>query len=328
MTCNSTENGPTAELVQVYDLSLSARVTWQAHSLSNAGTNGSNRIMPRRQLLADGTEVDACSGNIAKHYHAMLLAEYLEAAGVPLCPACVQRDARRAAALAERQDYIGVTMERLLLECGLCDIHGFLVTARNASPDGSSEARQKLAKNSLVDFSFALSIPGSFAESLHLATRSGTSKDDGQMLMKRPVRSGQYALAVRYGAVGIGVDTYRWDVAITDAEERLRRHRAVLSALCDQLLSPDGAMTATQLPHLSGLEGAVSVRVNAGRAPLYSGLQEDFVTQLVSMSGDNCRVFPFHTVVEFSNVMSRLIKHSVPALPVERIKVDAVKSVM
>ena len=47
----------------MYELSMNVRVSWQAHSLSNAGTNGSNRIMPRRQLLADGNETDACSGS-------------------------------------------------------------------------------------------------------------------------------------------------------------------------------------------------------------------------------------------------------------------------
>ncbi len=85
----------------IYELSICARVTWQAHSASNAGNNGSNRLMPRHQLLADGHETDACSGNIAKHHHAVLLAEYLEAAGSPLCLACSARDGRRAAALID-----------------------------------------------------------------------------------------------------------------------------------------------------------------------------------------------------------------------------------
>jgi len=88
----------------IYEMSINVRATWQAHSLSNAGNNGSNRLLPRRQLLADGTETDACSGNIAKHHHAALLAEYLEAAGSPLCPACRSRDGRRAAALIERPE--------------------------------------------------------------------------------------------------------------------------------------------------------------------------------------------------------------------------------
>jgi len=126
----------------MYEMSISVRATWQAHSLSNAGTNGSIRLLPRRQLLADGTETDACSGNIAKHHHAVMLAEYLEASGIPLCPACASRDGRRAAALVGLPGYKVLTIERILTECALCDAHGFLVTAKNAASDGSSAARQ------------------------------------------------------------------------------------------------------------------------------------------------------------------------------------------
>src|SRR5260370_42526160 len=89
----------------IYELSINVRVSWQAHSLSNAGTNGSNRLMPRRQMLADGSETDACSGSIAKHHHAVRPAEYLAASSVPLCPAFQQRGRRRAAALIERPEY-------------------------------------------------------------------------------------------------------------------------------------------------------------------------------------------------------------------------------
>src|SRR5712692_6493074 len=82
-----------------YDMTINARVAWQAHSISNAGDDGSNRLLPRRQLLADETETDACSGDILKHHHAALLAEYFEAEGLPLCPACRMRDSRRAGGL-------------------------------------------------------------------------------------------------------------------------------------------------------------------------------------------------------------------------------------
>ena len=57
----------------IYEMSVNVLVAWQAHSLSTAGNNGSNRLLPRRQLLADKTETDAISGNIAKHHHAALV---------------------------------------------------------------------------------------------------------------------------------------------------------------------------------------------------------------------------------------------------------------
>jgi CRISPR-associated autoregulator DevR family len=299
----------------MYELSLNLRVSWQAHSLSNAGTDGSNRLRSRRQLLADGSNTDACSGSIAKHHHAVLLAEYLAASGIALCPACRRRDGRRAAALMDRPEYRDLSMPQILQGCGLCDAHGFLVTPKNANSQQGTQARQRLTKHSLVEFSFALGLPKRSQESVHLFTRIGDSKDEGQMLMKMPTRSGDYALMVRYTSVGIGVDTDKWRVVIADERQRQTRHRAILSTLRDTLLSPDGAMTATMLPHLTGLQGAIVVRKTVGRAPMYSALEQDFIAQLCAMRNDDCQVFPFDTVHAFYTLMQELIATSVPCLP-------------
>lgn len=299
----------------IYELSINVRVSWQAHSLSNAGTNGSNRLMPRRQMLADGSETDACSGSIAKHHHAALLAEYLAASGTPLCPACQQRDGRRAAALVERPEYKNISVEQILQGCGLCDAHGFLVTPKNANSQQGTEARHRLTKHSLVEFSFALGLPNRTNETSHLFTRVGDSKEEGQMLMKMPARSGDYALIVRYTSVGVGVDTDKWRVAILDERQRLNRHRAILSTLHDTLLSPDGAMTAAMLPHLTGLQGVIVVRNAVGRAPVYSALREDFIARLSAMRSDTCLVCPFETVDAFHAVMENLVATSAPCLP-------------
>ncbi len=137
----------------IYEMSVNVLVAWQAHSLSTAGNNGSNRLLPRRQLLADKTETDAISGNIAKHHHAALVAEYFAADGSPLCPACRVGDGRRAAALIDRPDYQDLSIERIVRECALCDTHGFLVTAKNADSEAGTPARQKVTKNTLLDFS-------------------------------------------------------------------------------------------------------------------------------------------------------------------------------
>jgi CRISPR-associated autoregulator DevR family len=299
----------------MYEMSINVRVTWHAHSLSNVGTNGSIRLLPRRQLLADGTETDACSGNIAKHHHAALLAEYFQAVGVPLCPACAARDGRRAAALVGQPGYQTLSLERILTECGLCDAHGFLVTAKHAARDGSTEARQKISKHSLLEFSMALALPQQHAESTQLYTRSGNSKEDGQMLMKMPARSGAYAVCVRYKSAGIGMDTDKWKVVVRDPAERLRRHQAILSALRDQWLSPEGALTATSLPHLTGLTGVIAVRGSAGRAPLYSPLDTEFAAHLAAMSTAACQVFPFESVEGFHALLNQLIETSEPYLP-------------
>lgn len=308
----------TADQIPIYDLSINARSTWQAHGLSNAGDNGSNRLLPRRQLLADGVETDACSGNILKHYHAMLTAEYMEAVGIPLCPACTSRDGRRAAALIGLADYKDLSIERILRECGLCDAHGFLVTAKNAARDGSAEARERVSKRSLIEFGFSLGVPGNYAETVHLMTRVGDSKEGGQMLMKMTTRSGIYAFSARYNASGIGVDTYKRRLLLPDGQKRRQRHAAVLAAFRDLIISPSGALTSTMLPHLTDLVGAIMVRCSVGRAPMSSALKNDFVQRLSQMNDSTCQLFPFDGVDGFYRVMGQLIETSYPCLPTTR----------
>lgn len=289
----------------IYELSINARVAWQAHSMSNIGSGGSNRLFPRRQLLADGTETDACSGNIEKHHHAAILAEYLDDAGQQLCPACARRDSRRAAALAT------VPCMEEILECGMCDIHGFLIPAKSAG-DGAM-GRQRRAKHTLLDFSFALALPGHFSESPQLFTRMGDDTGDGQMVMKATARSGEYALCIRYKCAGVGFDTNIWQMVIQDEAVRLVRHKAVLEALRDLLLSPTGALTAKMLPHLTGLTGVIIYRTRAGRASMYSPLEPDFADQLQAIAlrqGEEC--LRFKDVNEFSQQMEFLIGNTCP----------------
>src|SRR5687768_9776626 len=96
----------------IYDFSLSMRVGWDAHSLSNVGSNGTNRLLGRKILLADGVEADAASGNILKHHHAVLAREYLQSYGEPLCAACAIGDSRRAAGLSAAEQRNGYLVAR------------------------------------------------------------------------------------------------------------------------------------------------------------------------------------------------------------------------
>ena len=297
----------------IYELSLCVRVAWQAHSLSTAGNNGSNKVMARRQLLADGRETDACSGNIAKHTHAITVAEYFEAQNAPLCPACQKRDSRRAMALLGHPTYGDLSLERAIQECALCDSHGFLVTSKQG--DERTAPRKRLSKETLIDFSYALALPTRSRETTQLHTRvgSGGTREDGQMMMKFPVRSGKYALLVRYHCVGVGADLEHWELLVAEEQERLKRHQAILSALRDTLISPDGALTATMLPHLTGLMGIIAVNRTVGRAPLYSPIEEDFRERLLAMHNDSLQSSSFDTVDAFYHQMNHLIKTSKPA---------------
>lgn len=304
----------------VYELSISVMMEWQAHSLSNRGSNGSNRLLPRRQLLADGTEVDALSGSIEKHYHAMLLARYFEAEGISLCPACARLDSARAGALSDQPN---LSLDSILTGCGMCDTHGFLVTSKRASSKTDEAGRQGLNKHSLLEFSFGLGLPEHQHETGQIHTRRGAAEGAGQMIFTEPSRSAQYGMCIRYNSAGIGVDTETWRVIVADGEERVKRHRAILNALRDCILSPGGARTAAKLPHCSGLKGVVMVQRTPGRAPIYSPLDREFVTLLSSLGSPHREAFAFNTITEFNAIMTDLIAHSEPYLPGSRVKAEA-----
>jgi hypothetical protein len=120
-------------------------------------------------------------------------------------------------------------------------------------------------------------------------------------------------LGVRYLCAGIGADTERWQLFLKDQSLRAKRHRAILRALRDTLVSPDGAQVGTMLPHLTRLSGAIVVRTHMGRAPMYSALENDFVTRLQAMTDETCQVYPFETVDAFYHLMNTFIAASVPA---------------
>lgn len=298
--------------IPVYEMSINLCASLQAQSLSNSGSYGSNRLFGRDQLLIGGRKTQAFSGSILKHHHAIGLAEKMEEEGIPICAACARRDGRRAAALIGRDQKL--TIESVA-HCGVCDAHGTLVTAKNADSNDEAEPRRACSKHSLLEFSFGLALPEPQAETVHILTRIGDSKEDGQMLMKMPARSGSYAFNIRYKSVGIGVDTDKWRVIITDADQRMRRHQAILSVLRDQILSPSGALTSTMLPHLTGLRGAIVIRERAGRAAIYSALEEDFVERLVALTGAMDWVIPFNSIDEFCATMNLLISSSYPCMP-------------
>lgn len=127
---------------------------------------------------------------------------------------------------------------------------------------------------------------------------------------------GMYAFSVRYKSAGVGVDTDKWRVVLSDQQQRLKRHKAILLALRDQILSPSGALTTTILPHLTTITGAIAIRQTPGRAAIYSALQDDFVQRLTALDGAMGQVIVFDGIDDFCMKMNALIETSYPYLPV------------
>ncbi len=73
-------------------------------------------------------------------------------------------------------------------------------------------------------------------------------------------------------------------------------------------------MRRSRATPLTRLRGAIAVRTDVGRAPLYSALESDFVTRLQAMADETCQVYPFETIEAFYRLMNTFIATSVPAL--------------
>ncbi len=345
MTSESPDTVTIADTLAIYELTLNLRMRLEAHSASNAGAS-SVRLMPRRQQLANGIEVDAISGHLTKHHHAFLLAEYFRDNGIPLCKNCARGSSQRATGLTDGKGDMHTIMQQIVGECGICDTHGFLVPAKKEQPEANGNAapskprkrrkqsgplptpgRNRVNKDSVVQFAMGLALPDQFHEVEQLYTRGGENKAAGPMWFRRPVRSAEYAFSVCYKAAAIGMDTKKGDLVLTDQETRVARHRDVLQVLRDMFLHPVGALAATQLPHLTGLVGAIAVRTRAGRAPNWSALDPNFVAVLSDLADESCQVFTFDGPIRFAQVMNELITKSAPYIPQGASLAAAVKRV-
>jgi CRISPR-associated protein Cst2 len=138
-------------------MAITGRVIWNLHSLSNEGTVG-NVTEPRTLTLANKTKTDGVSGEMLKHMHVEALWS-LEGDKSKFCSAC--RELRPERANASREVTIQKTSKdamKTALKCELCDIHGFLVE------------RPQLARDSLVQFGWAVALPG-FGRDIHTHAR-------------------------------------------------------------------------------------------------------------------------------------------------------------
>ena len=298
----------------VNELGFSYRVNYVGQALSNSGSDSSTMLLGRRQMLANGRETNALSGNIFKHYHARQLYEHVIGNGLPLCPACERLNSMRVSALSKtpmRKSWS--SMSQILNGCVICDTHGFLVTSKKKTNE--DDAREGADKHSLIEFGMFLALPETFGETVQVKTRNDRGVESNQMMYRQATRSATYAGVTRYKARGIGADTTYWQLHIDDPDQRRARHRAILEALRDQLLSPGGAQTATLLPHLSEIEGVIGLQTVAGRAPMYSPLSDDFVSHVIGQARGNRYAIPFKNSIELDEIFDYLIQFTHPVVP-------------
>lgn len=308
-----------------YGMGIASRVTLSVQALNNEGSRN-NTTIPRQVNIAtqEGVvQVNAISGDTLKH----AFVDYLRGCALdasdpalPLCDPCKTGSANRSNDDPTFKELARTTprniegnrtvLHELARRCLVDDVAGLLVT----------EGMRNAPRPSRVHFGWQVGLPERVRTGLytHVKLVPGAGEEEaeagetgsnlGQNVFTRPASSGDYALVVRLDLDKVGIEDIRRTLVVDDAARR-KRVRAAIEALYHTISAPDGAQVNTQLPHLHGVQGAVSVAFTSVPASLVSPLQDDFVEQMRAVShafsaADDQVVIEFGTVGDLGEVLS------------------------
>jgi len=311
----------------IYEIGIMARATWNLHSLNNEGTVG-NVTEPRTIVLADGSKTDGISGEMLKHIHSYALWEIEENKEQNFCEACRILKPYRAnwekvviegkgKGKKTEEDIIKV-VKGALTKCELCDLHGFLVE----NPPTS--------RSSCIEFGWALGIPEiqdtpTIHRDIHLHTRVEPglkAKQEGgqeegeeaqrtaQTIFHRPTRSGVYAVISVFQVWRLGRNDVNCEYV--DGIDRKHRYQLALKAYQTMFLRPEGAMTATRLPHTEDFNGVIVYSETNQPVPVISPLKDDYINELKQiqekLGNGKIKLVEFNGLADFVEKLNELIE--------------------
>jgi CRISPR-associated protein Cst2 len=318
----------------LYSVAISGRAILDLHSLNNEGSEG-NQLNTRQVYIVTGNgrnpepaRVNAISGDMLKHIQVEHFRRAAQQQELPLSQGAALGNANRInwdfenvpeqkIAGGER-DY--QLIDRILTTCALTDVAGILVTASNKSTP----------RKSIVEFGWAVGMPNLTKTETYLHTKyvadSGLEKratdgtNLGQNLFHRPASSGVYAFTCHVEVARIGYNdiAQHYPAELTD-EDRTKRCRALLESVLYTFLHMDGAHRNTQAPHVVDFEGVISTSVGVVPAPAFSALHPEYRMQIERVANslntlheNTIVLYPFDSLAEFSEQMSRLVKDAQP----------------
>ncbi len=328
-------------MTTVASISISARATLNMHSLNNEGGEG-NQIQTRMVDIVgdDGRmhNVNAISGDMLKHIQAQHFFELARTQGLSLCAGCetfnanrINADSTWLAQSAKQSDRDALTS--LLQKCAMDDSAGVLITADKRS----------LPRKSVVEFGWVVGIPtavtsDNYFHVKYVNERSKEKRDEdataresagsnlGQAIFHRPASSGVYAVVCHLELGRIGYNDISQTYAI-DTAERQRRARILIQSVLHTFVELNGAMRATQLPHLVNLEGIIATSTTGAiPAPMVSPLaggredKESYLQQVQQIAaaldagGRTVRAEPFTSLGQFAQLMRHWVDETEPAL--------------
>ncbi len=319
----------------IASISISGEVTLNLHSLNNEGGEG-NQIITRQVTIVDKAgethTVNAISGDMFKHIHAVHLAQLAKEQGLALSKYAEALNPNRISK-SDFENYFEKDKKRknessadivtaMIDICTVCDTHGILITDKIGENKNSSNTPRK----STVEFGWTVGIPNKTnTESyLHtkLVTNAGsietTGSNEGQNIFHRPANHGVYAFVCSIDVYRIGFNDISRSYPIND-EDRLKRYKALVQSLLSSFINPKGAMTSTQKPHITDFKGVVAISKKLTPAPTISAINESYKEEIAKIAvslnnieSEMIELKDFNGMGELSEVLSDLINNSEP----------------
>jgi CRISPR-associated protein Cst2 len=318
----------------IYSIAISAQAILSLHSLNNEGSEG-NQSQTRMVNVMDTSRnlhsVNAISGDMFKHIQAEHLHRLALAAKLPLSDGARAFIADRVNSDIEKKSELGTRINEasgqaaklteILRGCAVTDLEGTLITTGG----------QSLPRKGVVEFGWVTGIPEQVATQSYFhvkyANERGEKKagvdDSGSISGKqtpfhRAASSGAYAIVLNLEMARIGFNDISQSYAI-DANDRLKRAKALLESVLFTFVEPAGAMRSTQNPHIVDLQGVIAVSRDIAPAPTISPLNPDFVAQLEkiasainSLRPNAIEIQPFANMAEFAERLAALVQAPQP----------------
>jgi CRISPR-associated protein Cst2 len=285
-----------SEQKKIASLSISGEITLNLHSLNNEGGEG-NQIITRQVTIVDKNgethTVNAISGDMFKHIHAVHLAQLAKEQGLPLSNYAKKLNPNRISGeelasytknnVAKSIGTSGDVITAMIDICTICDTHGILITDKVGENKNSSNTPRK----STVEFGWTVGISGKTNTESYLHTKlvadsagvKGSGSNEGQNIFHRPANHGVYAFVCNIDVYRIGFNDIDRTYSIDDTA-RASRYKALVQSLLSSFINPKGAMTSTQKPHITDFKGVVAASNKLTPAPTISALNEDYQSEI------------------------------------------------
>ena len=316
----------------IASISISGEITLNLHSLNNEGGEG-NQIITRQVTIVDKDgethTVNAISGDMFKHIHAVHLAQLAKEQGLAISKYAAALNPNRISGeelknytknnVAKDNGTSSDVISAMIDICTVCDTHGILITDKIGENKNSSNTPRK----STVEFGWTIGIPNKTnTESyLHtkLVTNAGstgtTGSNEGQNIFHRPANHGVYAFICSIDVYRIGFNDISRSYPINDDVRRIR-YKALVQSLLSSFINPKGAMTSTQKPHITDFKGVVAISKKLTPAPTISAINENYQTEISKIAVSLNKIEPemielkeFNGMGELAEVFADLMDH-------------------